>query len=313
MTSTAPLRWVTEAYCLKCGTADDCTSMGGCLASSTRAARVESVTLAIRFMTEHLSEPLQLADVARVGLLSPFHFHRVFRQITSTTPARFLTSLRMADARRLLLVTTNNVTEICTEVGYSSLGTFISQFGRLAGMSPTRFRDRVRQVGGTHVGDLAMPADRAMSEGPVGPVTGVVLGSGYALLGMYRAGSAHDWPTVFELTKTGRITRTDPLVDGRYIPIAVGLNPETTVREALTTPTGPPGLIGFDSKAVIVHHGEVVRPFHVVLRRRRLFDPPVEVTRPLIALASTTSARHVTTGAFRRLASSRLFGGKVGT
>ena len=43
-------------------------------------AYVERVNLAIDHVVSHLEEPLRLEDVSRAALLSPFHFHRVFRR-----------------------------------------------------------------------------------------------------------------------------------------------------------------------------------------------------------------------------------------
>src|SRR5215467_2627933 len=70
--------------------------------------------------------PLDLA--AREACLSPFHFHRLFRATFGETPHDFLTSLRMSRARRLLASGQMSVTEVCLEVGYSSLGSFSTKF-----------------------------------------------------------------------------------------------------------------------------------------------------------------------------------------
>src|SRR3954452_5216396 len=61
-----------------------------------------AVHQALTFMREHLSEPQGLTDHARAASLSPFYFHRVFKGLTGVTPGKFLTSLRLAEAKRLL-------------------------------------------------------------------------------------------------------------------------------------------------------------------------------------------------------------------
>ncbi|MGQ0842001.1 helix-turn-helix domain-containing protein [Actinokineospora sp.] len=291
MTSAAALRWSTEANCLTCQSDGACRSTGTCLAGTTSAARVHSVAKAIDYMHGHLSEPLQLNDVARAGMLSPFHFHRVFREITLTTPARFLTALRMTEARHLLLSTAKSVTEVCTEVGYSSLGTFISQFGRLTGLSPRRFRFALTRIGDLRIGDLGATDDWTRSHGPVGVVGGGLRGCDCALLGMFRLDRAHEWPLAFEVIETDRLARTNLLPDGRYQAVAVGFSSDTTVLDALAAPIAVLGVIGFDLSPLIVTRGDVMYPFHVVLRRQRRFDPPVEVTRALLQLANAAAAR----------------------
>ncbi len=115
--------------------------------SDVHADHEAAVRRAIAGMQEMLFEPLRLEHVAAAAIYSPFHFHRTFRQITSTTPARFLASLRMQRAKQLLADTDLTVTVISGLVGYESLGTFTTQFGRLVGTSPGRFRHLVDRCG----------------------------------------------------------------------------------------------------------------------------------------------------------------------
>jgi len=99
-----------------------------------------AVERTIAYMREHLSEPLDLALLARIGLLSKFHFLRVFTEITRTTPLHFLSCLRIERAKRLLADTSSSITEICLEVGYSSVGSFSHTFTQLVGLSPSDYR-----------------------------------------------------------------------------------------------------------------------------------------------------------------------------
>src|SRR6266849_7733545 len=89
---------------------------------------VERVILAMR---DHLNEPLTLQDMADIAYLSRNHFHRVFHRIIGIPPGEFLTALRLDAAKRLLLTTSMRVTDICFEVGYSSLGSFTTSFTEL--------------------------------------------------------------------------------------------------------------------------------------------------------------------------------------
>lgn len=241
-------------------------------------------------MITHVSEPIQLSDVARVGTLSPYHFHRVFREITSTTPARFLTSLRMTEARHLLLATSKSVTDICTEVGYSSLGTFISQFGRLNGLSPRRFRAVMARIGDIRMGDLTEPANTIVPHGTFGSVSGPKWASDCALFGMYRADRAKEWPSVFKVIDTDRVIRTPPVADGEYEPIAVGFSREATLMDVLSAPIGTLGLVGFACSRLVVKASRSTHPFRVTLRRQRLVDPPVEFARQLLELAEEVTS-----------------------
>lgn len=92
--------------------------------------------------------PISLHQAAREACLSPFHFHRLFRSTFGETPHDFLTAMRMDQARRLLAFGEMTVTEVCLEVGYSSLGSFSSKFQSLIGRSPTQYQREVRRVFG---------------------------------------------------------------------------------------------------------------------------------------------------------------------
>lgn len=94
------------------------------------------------FIAESFGERLRLEDAAREAYLSPFHFHRLFARTFGETPQEFLTRERIEKAKFWLRTTDRSVTEICFEVGYSSLGTFSAKFHRVVGCSPSEYRMR---------------------------------------------------------------------------------------------------------------------------------------------------------------------------
>lgn len=131
----------------------------------TAAGRVAAVERAIEAMKAGIDRPLPLSDIASCGGYSPYHFHRVFREITSVTPGRFLAALRMAAARRLLLHRSMTVAEIGLRVGYTSLGTFTTQFAKLTGLPPARFRALARSFGDELISDRLPAVSRAVCTG----------------------------------------------------------------------------------------------------------------------------------------------------
>jgi len=96
---------------------------------------------------EYQSQVL-LDRAAREACLSPFHFHRLFRSTFGETPHDFVTRRRMERARHLLASGQMTVTEICMEIGYSSLGSFSTKFQSLTGVPPTEYQRQVRRVFG---------------------------------------------------------------------------------------------------------------------------------------------------------------------
>jgi len=100
-----------------------------------------AVLAAIKTIQERYFEPLTLAELASEVFVSRFHFSRMFADATGVTPGRFLTAVRLFEAKRLLLTTSLNVSDIVCSVGYSSVGTFTSRFSRAVGMTPTQYRE----------------------------------------------------------------------------------------------------------------------------------------------------------------------------
>ncbi|MFI9008088.1 helix-turn-helix domain-containing protein [Actinosynnema sp. NPDC053489] len=101
----------------------------------------DAVQRAIKLMRTNYYEPLTLRDVAGAALVSPFHFSRLFHAAVGVPPGRYLTAVRLFEAKRLLLTTWMNVADIVATIGYSSVGTFTTRFTRAVGLSPTQYRN----------------------------------------------------------------------------------------------------------------------------------------------------------------------------
>jgi AraC-like DNA-binding protein len=81
--------------------------------------------------------------------MSPGHFSREFRRAFGEAPYSYLMTRRIERAMALLRQGDLSVTEVCFEVGCSSLGTFSTRFNELVGMSPSAYR---RDATGTMAG-----------------------------------------------------------------------------------------------------------------------------------------------------------------
>lgn len=99
----------------------------------------------------HYRAPLDLDTLAAVANVSKYHFARCFEATYGETPIRYLTRRRIERAQDLLRVANLTVTEVCTLVGFASLGSFSSRFTQLVGESPTAYRDRWAARGGARV------------------------------------------------------------------------------------------------------------------------------------------------------------------
>jgi AraC family transcriptional regulator len=98
-------------------------------------------------MRERLADPLTLADIAAEVHLSVYHFIRVFREATGETPHRFLTRLRIEQARRLLAGTDLTIERIAERCGFASPGSLSSAFRAHVGVRPSAYR-KIRSTGG---------------------------------------------------------------------------------------------------------------------------------------------------------------------
>jgi len=95
---------------------------------------------AVEFMQAHLEHDLPLKDIAAASYLSPFHFARLFKKLTGTTPHAYLASLRGTSAKALLAETDLSITEISSRVGYASPSHFTKAFRQATGLTPRAFR-----------------------------------------------------------------------------------------------------------------------------------------------------------------------------
>ena len=97
-------------------------------------------------LREPHDDRVSIEDVARTAGVSPFHFIRRFRALFGDTPHQVRIQARLDRAKHLLAVSDYSVTDVCMEVGFTSLGSFSDLFARRVGMSPSLYRQRIRVV-----------------------------------------------------------------------------------------------------------------------------------------------------------------------
>jgi AraC-like DNA-binding protein len=109
------------------------------------AAALDRLCRARDLIRESLAEPITLDDCAAEARLSPWHTLRFFRAAFGETPKEFQTRLRLEESKRLLTVTNRSITEVCFDVGFSSLGSFSTLFRQHVGQSPKEFRRSIHR------------------------------------------------------------------------------------------------------------------------------------------------------------------------
>jgi AraC-like DNA-binding protein len=92
-------------------------------------------------MDRSFAEPLDVATVAAVAHVSEAHFSRTFRAVFGETPHRYLQRRRVERSMFLLRETDRSVTDVCLDVGFTSLGTFSRTFREIVGEPPSEYRN----------------------------------------------------------------------------------------------------------------------------------------------------------------------------
>ncbi|BCB88495.1 helix-turn-helix domain-containing protein [Phytohabitans suffuscus] len=241
-----------------------------------------AVVRAIERMRRELANPLSLSDLATAGLFSPFHFHRIFRLATTMTPARFLAALRMAQARRLLLHSELTVAAIGSRVGYTSNGTFTTQFTRLVGAPPLRFRELARGLAGQVI-DHLLSASGVVTPAQVSHPYGLTV---VELRRADDAGTPRSW-CVAARSRAVWLDRT-PAV-GEYDARVLLIDARATPTDALVDDVPGTYLTG-TVKLRLTPTGHLGSPAEITLRRPLPTDPPVLSIAPLRWLADPASS-----------------------
>ena len=107
-------------------------------ATTKREQHAAAVTAACRIIEQSPTAP-RLEDLARRIGVSPYHFHRVFKEITGLTPREYAAAHREKRVRSGL-ARGAGVTEAIFDAGYNSSARFYEKAGETLGMTPTRFR-----------------------------------------------------------------------------------------------------------------------------------------------------------------------------
>lgn len=98
------------------------------------------VRIAKQYVMQHFHEPITLEAVCEAVGFSASYFSVLFKKETGEGFAKYLTRVRMDEAKRLLRETNLSVAEICEKVGYSDRKHFTHTFHKTAGLNPAEYR-----------------------------------------------------------------------------------------------------------------------------------------------------------------------------
>ena len=95
------------------------------------------------FISEHQDDDLTLAQVAQSVNTSAFYFCKMFKKATGMTFTDYLARVRVEKVKNLLLNPHKRVSEAAFEAGFQSLSQFNRVFRKIAGESPSTFREKL--------------------------------------------------------------------------------------------------------------------------------------------------------------------------
>jgi AraC-like DNA-binding protein len=110
--------------------------------------------------------PLDVRAVAAVAHISPAHFSRCFRAVFGESPHRYLQRRRVERSMFLLRESDRTVTDICFDVGFSSVGTFSRTFREIVGQTPSVYREGHGPIVAPHCVQLAAMRPRSSAGRP---------------------------------------------------------------------------------------------------------------------------------------------------
>lgn len=234
-------------------------------------------------MRERYAESLSLEQLSDIAISSPFHFNRVFCEVTGLPPGRFLAAIRLQVAKQLLLTTRRSVTTICFEVGYNSLGTFSAHFAQYVGAPPSRFRRLIRMTRPSSLLPTIPASPRAVTnngcnvEGHVRASQGDSAG-GLAIIGLFPTRLPRGHPHACTVAAIGTNFVVENVSPGSYHLFSMAINSSTNDLALFLGESMRLGHAG----PIYVREGHNAGPIDLELRWPRDTDPPLLIALPVL-------------------------------
>lgn len=119
---------------------------------ATIGGATNRVTRAVQILRSRFNEPINVEDLAQELGMSPSSFHHHFKTATSMSPLQFQKTLRLQEARRLLMSEDVDANLVASRVGYEDASQFSREYKRTFGEPPKRDAGRFKQLAVTKSG-----------------------------------------------------------------------------------------------------------------------------------------------------------------
>jgi AraC-like DNA-binding protein len=111
----------------------------------------QQLSPALAYVADHFRETITLGQVAETMHLSASRTRHLFKDVTAIGFKEYVTKLRLAEAKRLLLGTEINICEVASAVGYTNTYQFYKVFRRYTPMSPADYRRYYTSPSGSRI------------------------------------------------------------------------------------------------------------------------------------------------------------------
>lgn len=108
---------------------------------------MQRIAKAVSWLRANFDQPASVEALAKLVNMSVTSFHRQFKNVTGMSPLQYQKSLRLQEARRLMLTTMLDAGSAGRRVGYLSPSQFSREYGRFFGNAPAKDISRLREEG----------------------------------------------------------------------------------------------------------------------------------------------------------------------
>ncbi|AIG25525.1 methylphosphotriester-DNA--protein-cysteine methyltransferase family protein [Brevibacillus sp. 7WMA2] len=114
-----------------------------------KSAEEDAATRLLEMIHDCYNQPVTLREMASRLYVSPFYLQRCFSRCMKITPGKYLTRIRIDEAKKQLLETDRNVSMIASRVGFRNSAYFAAVFQKETGCTPTQYRLQQKKQGKT--------------------------------------------------------------------------------------------------------------------------------------------------------------------
>jgi transcriptional regulator GlxA family with amidase domain len=108
-------------------------------------SNMQRIANAVSWLRTHFDQPANIEELAKLVNMSVTSFHRQFKAVTGMSPLQYQKTLRLQEARRLMLTATLDAGSAGRRVGYMSAAQFSREYSRFFGSAPTKDITRLRE------------------------------------------------------------------------------------------------------------------------------------------------------------------------